>query len=182
MESARNNFWLAGHVPNFKNASSRLPFQWISFNFFKLIQTNDNRTHHSQSAGSFYRLHWNTVDMNSCRTQWCSYMKRNCGSCVNRWCIHQHLRMEIQGADVSNIFYLFKATCNSWFLLICFVSHFPRFCWQYFSLSTAFLIHLARKTFFFYCVWVFGIFVHFSIVVLRTWNQIFVCWKPWPFS
>ena len=112
MESARNNFWLAGHVPNFKNASSRLPFQWISFDFFKLIQTNDNRTHHSQSAGSFYRLHWNTVDMNSCRTQWCSYMKRNCGSCVNRWCIHQHLRMEIQGADVSNMLYSFKATCT----------------------------------------------------------------------
>ena len=112
MESARNNFWLAGHVPNFKNASSRLPFLWISFNLFKLIQTNDNRTHHSQSAGSFYRLHWNTVDMNSCRTQWCSYMKRNCGSCVNRWCIHQHLRMEIQGADVSNMLYSFKATCT----------------------------------------------------------------------
>ena len=112
MESARNNFWIAGHVPNFKNTSSQLPFHWISFNLFKLIQTNDNRTHHSQSAGSFYRLHWNTVDMNSCRTQWCSYMKRNCGSCVNRWCIHQHLRMEIQGADVSNMLYSFKATCT----------------------------------------------------------------------
>ena len=101
--------------PNFKNTSSRLLFHWISFNFLKLIQTNDNCTHHSQSAGSFYRLHWNTVDMNSCRTQWCSYMKRNCDSCVNRWCIHQHLRMVIQGADVSNMFYSFKASCNSWF-------------------------------------------------------------------
>ena len=106
MESARNNFWFAGQVPNFKNTSSRLPFHWISFNFFKLIQTNDNRTHHSQSAGSFYRLHWNTVDMNSCKTQWCSYMKRNCDSCVNCWCIHQHLRMEIQGAVVQDFFTL----------------------------------------------------------------------------
>ena len=86
------NFGLQVMCPTFKNTSSRLPFHWISFNFFKLIQTNDNRTHHSQSAGSFYRLHWNAVDMNSCRTQWCSYMKRNCDSCVNRWCIHQHLQ------------------------------------------------------------------------------------------
>lgn len=99
--------------PNFKNTSSRFPFNRISFNFWKLIQTNDNGTH--QKAGSFYRLHWNAVDMNSCRTQWCSYMRRTCDICVNRWCIHQHLRIKIQGADVSNIFHFFKATCNCWF-------------------------------------------------------------------
>ena len=28
------------------------------------------------------------------------------------------------------------------------LAHFPRFCWQYFPLSTTFSIHLARKTYF----------------------------------
>ena len=128
MESARNNFWLAGHMPNFKNTSSRLPFHSISFNLFKLIQTNDNRTHHSQSAGSFYRLQWNTVDMNSCRTQWCSYMKRNCDSCVNRWRIHQHLQSNGDSGRwcIKHFLYFFKAICNSWFYYLDALSVFLR--------------------------------------------------------
>ena len=72
---------------------------------------------------------------------------------------------------------------NQMFKLSCLVSlaHFPRFCRQYFSLTTVFSIHLARKTFFLSCLSVW-IFLNFSIVVLRTWNQIVVCWKQWPFS
>ena len=31
------------------------------------------------------------------------------------------------------------------------LAHFPRFCWRYFSLSNAFSIHLARKTYFLLC-------------------------------
>ena len=31
------------------------------------------------------------------------------------------------------------------------LAHFPRFCWQYFSLTTTFSIHLARKMYFLLC-------------------------------
>ena len=63
------------------------------------------------------------------------------------------------------------------------LAHFPRFCWQYFSLSNAFSIHLARKTYFLLCSGFWNIFLNFFIVVLGTkLNPVVVCWKLWPFS
>ena len=45
---------------------------------------------------------------------------------------------------------------SSFFLVS--LAHFPRFCRQYFSLSNAFSIHLARKTYVLPCSGFFGIF------------------------
>ena len=63
----------------------------------------------------------------------------------------------------------------------CLVSlaHFPWFCWHYFSLSTAFSIHLARKTYFLLCSGLWDIFLTF-LLLFCVQNQIVVCWKPWP--
>ena len=40
------------------------------------------------------------------------------------------------------------------------LAHFPRFCWQYFSLSNVFSIHLARKTYFLLCSGLWNIFLN----------------------
>ena len=44
------------------------------------------------------------------------------------------------------------------------LAHFPRFCWQYFSLSNAFSIHLARKTYFLLCSGFWNIFLTFLLL------------------
>ena len=53
-------------------------------------------------------------------------------------------------------FTLAQSVMSSFFLVS--LAHFPRFCRQYFSLSNAFSIHLARKTYFLRCSGFFGIF------------------------
>ena len=54
-------------------------------------------------------------------------------------------------------FFYFSVVCYEW-LFLASLAHFPRFCRQYFSLSNAFSIHLARKTYFLPCSGFFGIF------------------------
>ena len=61
------------------------------------------------------------------------------------------------------------------------LAHFPRFCWQYFPLSTTFSIHLARKTYFLLCLGFCNIFLTVLLLFCMQ-NQIFNCWKPQPFS
>ena len=63
-----------------------------------------------------------------------------------------------------------KSLLLSW--KTCILVHFPRFCWQYFSLSPAFSILLTRKTYFLPCSGFWNVFFfNFSIVVSRTY-----CW------
>ena len=61
----------------------------------------------------------------------------------------------------------------AWFLVS--LAHFSRFCWQYFSLSTARSIHLARKT----CSGFWNTFLTF-LLLFCVQNEIAVCWKPRP--
>ena len=44
------------------------------------------------------------------------------------------------------------------------LAHFPRFCWQYFSLSNVFSIHLARKTYFLLCSGLWNIFLNLLLL------------------
>ena len=55
--------------------------------------------------------------------------------CCNRFC---------------SLFFCFSVVCYKQ-LVSDSLAHFPRFCRQYFSLCTAFSIHLARKTYFLLC-------------------------------
>ena len=79
-------------------------------------------------------------------------------------------------------FFYFSVVCYEW-LFLASLAHFPRFCRQYFSLSNAFSIHLARKTYFLPCSGFFGIFfLTFLCCFPYKFNPVVVCWKPWPFS
>ena len=48
-------------------------------------------------------------------------------------------------------FFFFFPRSLFWVASLVPLAHFPRFCWHYFSLSTKFLIHLAKKTYFLLC-------------------------------
>ena len=65
------------------------------------------------------------------------------------------------------IFYL-SIVCYKQLVLLVSLAHFPCFCWQYFSLHTAFSIHLARKTYFLPCSGFWNVLLTFFIVVLCT--------------
>ena len=56
------------------------------------------------------------------------------------------------------------------------LAHFPRFCWQYFSLSNAFSIHLARKTYFLLCSGFWNIFLTF-LLLFRVQIKSRRCWQ-----
>ena len=49
------------------------------------------------------------------------------------------------------LFFFFFPRSLFWVASLVPLAHFPRFCWHYFSLSTKFLIHSAKKTYFLLC-------------------------------
>ena len=75
------------------------------------------------------------------------------------------------GFTVVVLFFFFFTSATS-VLSSCLVSlaHFPRFCWQCFSLSTTFSMHLARHTYFLLCSG-FGIFLKCSVVLHAKSNR-----------
>ena len=68
------------------------------------------------------------------------------------------------------IFFLFFYFSDVSFKYLVSLAHFPRFCWQCFSLSTTFSMHLARNTYFLLCSG-FGIFLKCSVVLHAKSNR-----------